>query len=270
MTNNKPATTLTNAFKKSSKTFIGFLTAGDPTFEKSVKQILALAEAGTDIIEIGIPFSDPVADGPVIQAADLRAFAAEITTDKVFELVAAVRQKSQVPLAFLVYLNNVFKYGYEKFFKRCAKLQVGGLIIPDLPFEERAEVLPFAQKYGVALIPLVAPTSGQRIPSVVKDATGFVYAVSSMGVTGVRDQINTDLAKMVAEIHQATDVPVAIGFGIHTPQQAARVAQVADGVIVGSAIVKIIAQNKQQTLTELKKYATAMKKALSSRLNKSK
>lgn len=262
MTNSKSQDTLTQVFAGGKKAFIGFLTAGDPTFEKSVAQVLALAQGGTDIVEIGIPFSDPVADGPVIQAADLRAFAAGITTDRVFELVAAVRQKSQVPLAFLVYLNNVFKYGYEKFFKRCAELQVGGLIIPDLPFEERGEVLPYAQKYGVALIPLVAPTSGDRISQVVKDAAGFVYVVSSMGVTGMRKQIKTDLKQLISQIRQATNVPVAVGFGIHTPQQAQKVVTTADGAIVGSAIVKIIAENNEQTLTKLTDYAQAMKAAV--------
>ncbi|MFT8726398.1 MAG: tryptophan synthase subunit alpha [Liquorilactobacillus ghanensis] len=263
MTKIKSEEMLTNAFSNDHKALIGFVTAGDPSFEKSVSEILTLAQAGTDIIEIGIPFSDPVADGPVIQAADLRAFAAGMTTERVFDLVAAVRQKSQVPLALLVYLNNVFKYGYERFFKRCEELQIGGLIIPDLPAEERPEVLPFAQKYGCALIPLVAPTSGQRIPKVVAGASGFVYAVSSMGVTGTRQQIQTNLKQMIAEIRQATDLPIAVGFGIHTPAQAAEIATVADGVIVGSAIVKLIAENDSAVSAKLDDYVQQLKTAIS-------
>ncbi|MFT8446350.1 MAG: tryptophan synthase subunit alpha [Liquorilactobacillus nagelii] len=262
MTKLKPETTLTNAFPKNRKALIGFVTAGDPSFEQSVAEILTLAQAGTDIIEIGIPFSDPVADGPVIQAADLRAFAAGMTTERVFELVTAVRQKSQVPLALLVYLNNVFKYGYERFFKRCAELQIGGLIIPDLPAEERAEVLPFAQKYGCALIPLVAPTSGKRIPQVVAGTSGFVYAVSSMGVTGTREEIKTNLTKMLAQIRQATDLPIAVGFGIHTAKQAADVAAIADGVIIGSAIVQLIAAKDETVSDKLDHYVRELKAAI--------
>lgn len=253
---------LREAFGKQHKAFIGFVTAGDPTFDKSVASILALDAGGADVVEVGIPFSDPVADGPVIQDADLRAFAAGITTTKVFELVEEVRRKSDVSLVLLVYLNNIFKYGYDRFFSKCKQVGIDGVIIPDLPMEERGEVLPFAHKYQCALIPLVAPTSAKRIPQIVQGTTGFVYVVSSMGVTGVRSQLDSNLEDMIAAIRNSTDAPIAVGFGIHTPEQAAKIAAIADGVIVGSAIVKIIAQNTAETSKKITEYTRKMSKAI--------
>lgn len=250
------------AFTNQHKAFIGFVTAGDPTFEKSVAAILALAAGGADVIEVGVPFSDPVADGPVIQDADLRAFAAGITTTKVFELVGEVRKKSDVSLVLLVYLNNIFKYGYDRFFSKCKQVGIDGVIIPDLPMEERSEVLPFTLKYQCALIPLVAPTSGDRIPQIVQETTGFVYVVSSMGVTGVRSQLDSNLEDMITAIRKSTDAPIAVGFGIHTPEQAAKIAAIADGVIVGSAIVKIIAENTAVTIEKITGYTRQMGAAI--------
>lgn len=227
------------------KAFIGFLTAGDPSLDKTEEFIMEMAEAGAALIEIGIPFSDPIAEGPVIQDANVRALSVPggCTTDMVFDMVARVSKKISVPLVFLTYLNPVFKYGYEAFCKRCSETGVSGIIIPDLPYEERAELTPAAEKYDVDIISLIAPTSQDRIEKIAKDAKGYIYIVSSMGVTGVRGEITTDIEEIVASIRKVTDTPLAVGFGISTPEQAAKYSQMADGVIVGSAIVKIIAQH---------------------------
>ncbi len=244
------------------KAFIAFLTAGDPNKEKTTEYILAMAEAGADIVEIGIPFSDPTAEGPVIQAANLRALNGGINTEAVFGIAESVRKKSDVPLVFLTYINPVFKYGYERFFARCSETGVDGIIIPDLPFEEINEISGTAQKHGVDIIPLVAPTSQNRIQKIAMAASGYVYIVSSMGVTGMRNQIKTDIKQIVNTVRTVTDVPAAVGFGISTPEQAKSMAEIADGVIVGSAIVKIIEQHGENASQELKDYITRMKSAI--------
>lgn len=227
------------------KAFIGFLTAGDPSLDKTEEFIIEMAEAGAALIEIGIPFSDPIAEGPVIQDANVRALSVPggCTTDMVFDMVARVSKKISVPLVFLTYLNPVFKYRYEAFCKRCSETGVSGIIIPDLPYEERAELTPSADKYDVDVISLIAPTSQDRIEKIAKDAKGYIYIVSSMGVTGVRGEITTDIEEIVEGIRKVTDTPLAVGFGINTPEQAAKYSQMADGVIVGSAIVEIIARH---------------------------
>ncbi len=243
---------------------IGFLTGGDPSLEKSAEFALALAEGGCDLIEIGVPFSDPIAEGPVIQAANLRALAAGATVDGVFELVRRIREKTDVPLALLTYLNPVFVRGYGRFCADCARAGADAFIIPDLPMEERGELMDVARNHGVHLIPLVAPTSGGRIPAIVRDAGGFVYLVSSMGVTGVRDQITTDLEPLVAAVRGATNAPVAVGFGVATPEQAKAIAGLADGVIVGSAIVRLIEQYGAAAAPHLREYVRLMKRAANS------
>ena len=227
------------------KAFIGFLTAGDPSLEKTEEFIVEMEKAGAALIEIGIPFSDPIAEGPVIQEANVRALSAPggCTTDMVFDMVERVSKKVSVPLVFLTYLNPVFSYGYDRFCKRCQETGVSGIIIPDMPFEERGELIPFAEKHDVELISLIAPTSEERIQMIAKEAKGYIYVVSSMGVTGIRSEITTDIGEIIANIRKATDTPVAIGFGINTPEQAASYSQMADGVIVGSAIVKIIQEH---------------------------
>lgn len=227
------------------KAFIGFLTAGDPSLEKTEEFIIEMEKAGAALIEIGIPFSDPIAEGPVIQEANVRALSAPggCTTDMVFDMVERVSKKVSVPLVFLTYLNPVFSYGYDRFCKRCKEAGVSGIIIPDMPFEERGELIPFAEKHDVELISLIAPTSDERIQMIAKEAKGYIYVVSSMGVTGIRSEITTDIGAIIANIRKATDTPVAIGFGINTPEQAASYSQMADGVIVGSAIVKIIQEH---------------------------
>lgn len=246
---------------QNGKAFLAFLTAGDPTMEKTIEYIFEMEQAGADLIEIGIPFSDPTAEGVVIQDANERALKNGMNTSKVFEIVQTVRKKSQIPLVFLTYLNPVFHYGYERFFEKCQETGVDGIIIPDLPYEESEEVNQYAKKYQVDLIRLIAPTSEQRIQMIAKEAKGFVYLVSSMGVTGVRSEIHTDLATIVKSVREVTEVPCAIGFGISTPEQAAHMAALADGVIVGSAIVKIIAKYGEDAGPALFEYVSEMKNA---------
>ncbi|GAA5819425.1 MAG: tryptophan synthase subunit alpha [Methanobrevibacter sp. CfCl-M3] len=252
---------ITKVFR-SEKVFIGFLTAGDPSKEKTVEYILAMEKAGADIIEIGIPFSDPIAEGSVIQDANMRALSNGVNTDEIFDLVKELRKESKIPLSFLTYLNPVFFYGYEKFFKRCYEVGINGIIIPDLPYEEKGEISDFAKRYDVDMISLIAPTSKERIKMITKDATGFIYLVSSMGVTGVRNQIKTDLKEIIDEIKKVTDIPVAVGFGINTPEQSKEIAKIADGVIVGSAIVKIIEKHGCNSKKYIEEYVREMKNAI--------
>lgn len=253
---------IADAFKE-GKAFIGFLTAGDPTIEKTVEYVLAMEEAGCDLVEIGIPFSDPVAEGPVIQEANIRALSNNTNTDDVFEAIRQIREKSDVPLVFLTYINPVFYYGYDKFFKRCQELNVCGIISPDLPYDEKDEILDVTQKYGIDIISLIAPTSKERIQMIARESSGFIYVVSSLGVTGMRSEIRTDLKSILEDIKEVTDVPVAVGFGINTPQQAENIAKVADGVIVGSAIVNIIAEHGENAKEPLANYVKSMKDAIS-------
>ncbi len=245
------------------KAFIGFLTAGDPTIEKTVEYVLAMADAGCDLVEIGIPFSDPVAEGPVIQEANLRALANNTNTDDVFEAIRQIREKSDVPLVFLTYINPVFHYGYEKFFAKCNELNVNGIISPDLPYDEKDEILDVASKNDVDVISLIAPTSRERIQMIASDASGFIYVVSSLGVTGMRSEIVTDLKAILDDIKEVTDIPAAVGFGINTPEQAENIAKIADGVIVGSAIVNIIAEHGENAKEPLVNYVKSMKDAIS-------
>ncbi|MBQ3665450.1 MAG: tryptophan synthase subunit alpha [Lachnospiraceae bacterium] len=247
---------------ENKKAFIAFLTAGDPNLEKTEEYVLKMVEAGADLIEIGIPFSDPIAEGIVIQEANIRALRAKTTVEKVFEKVKSIRRKTDVPLVFLTYLNPVFHYGYDAFLAKCKECGVDGIIIPDMPYEEKGEILDIAGKYDVDLISMIAPTSEERIGMIASKAKGFVYVVSSMGVTGVRSEIKTDLESIVDVIKKNTDTPAAIGFGISTPEQASHFSQFADGVIVGSAIVKIIAKNGENAGEELYNYVKSMKDAI--------
>ncbi|GAA0796154.1 tryptophan synthase subunit alpha [Faecalicatena orotica] len=252
-----------NAFA-GGKAFIAFLTAGDPSAEKTADYILAMEEAGADLIEIGIPFSDPTAEGPVIQEANIRALSRGMTTDGVFGIVEEVRRKSQIPLVFLTYLNPVFHYGYEAFFEKCEELGVDGIIIPDLPYEEKGDLAEIAKTHGVDVISMIAPTSRQRIQMIAKEAKGFLYIVSSMGVTGVRNNIETDIPAIVSSIREVTDIPAAVGFGISTPDQAETMAAASDGAIVGSAIVKLIEKHKDHAEEALREYVKTMKAAVKS------
>lgn len=250
---------------ENKKAFVGFLTAGDPSLEKTEEYIIEMEKAGASLIEIGIPFSDPIAEGPVIQAANVRALSAEggCTTDMIFEMVNRVSKKVSIPLVFLTYLNPVFKYGYDTFCKKCSEIGVSGLIIPDMPFEEKSELVSIAEKYGVDIVSLIAPTSSDRISMIAKEAKGYIYLVSSMGVTGMRKEITTDIAGIVSHIREVTDTPVAVGFGINTPEQATKYANLSDGVIVGSAIVKIIAEHGENAGKYIYEYVKSMVDAIS-------
>jgi tryptophan synthase alpha chain len=244
------------------KAFIAYLMAGDPSLEKTREYIMALDRAGAGIIEVGIPFSDPIAEGEVIQAASLRALRSGATVGGVFETVGSLSGDVSAPILLMTYLNPVFSYGYDAFFRECRKRGVAGVIIPDLPFDERVEARPFAREYGVELISLVAPTSAGRIRRIAEGSEGFVYLVSSLGVTGPRAEITSDITGLVASVRKHTDTPVAVGFGIHTPKQAAEAARCADGVIVGSAIVSIIAEYGDEAGTRLDEYVSRMTRAL--------
>ena len=224
------------------KAFIPFLTCGDPDLETTAKIVRAMAENGADLIELGIPFSDPTAEGPVIQAANLRALSGGVTTDRIFDFVRELRKDIAVPMVFMTYANVVFSYGTEKFVSRCADTGMDGLILPDVPFEEKGEFDAVCKTYCIDLISLIAPTSENRIAMISKQASGFVYIVSSLGVTGVRGEIKTDIGAMTEIVKANTTCPCAVGFGISTPEQAAEMAAKSDGAIVGSAIVKLAAQ----------------------------
>ncbi|MQS89223.1 tryptophan synthase subunit alpha [Companilactobacillus mishanensis] len=247
---------------ENKKAFIPFIVADDPDFDTTVESVVTLAENGADIVELGIPFSDPVADGPVIQDADLRAFKAGVNTDVVFDIVKKIRERTDVPLVFLTYLNIAFKYGYEEFCAKCQSLGVLGLVIPDLSLEEQGELKGIANNHDVDIIPLVAPTSGDRIEAIAESATGFIYMVSSLGVTGVREDFSKQLSTTVDRIKKVTDVPVAIGFGIHSPEQAEELSEFSDGIIIGSAVVKMIDEGKPTLQNDLANFAQGIKQAI--------
>lgn len=247
---------------ENGKAFIPFITCGDPDLETTAKIVREAVANGANLIELGIPFSDPTAEGPVIQGANIRALKGGVTTDKVFDLVRELRKDVKVPMVFMTYSNVVFSYGADKFISTCKEIGINGLILPDLPYEEKEEFLPQCKKYGVDLISLIAPTSENRIAMIAKEADGFIYLVSSLGVTGTRSEISTDLKSIVDVIRQNTSVPCAIGFGISTPEQAKKMADIADGAIVGSAIIKIIEQYGKDAPKHVGEYVKSMKDAV--------
>lgn len=253
-------TKIADAFA-TGKAFIPFLTCGDPDLETTEKLICAIAEAGADLIELGIPFSDPTAEGPVIQDANLRALSAGTTTDKIFDMVRRVRQTVSIPMVFMTYANVIFSYGADRFLKTAAEIGMNGIIVPDVPFEEKQEFEPLCQKYGLAQISMIAPTSHDRIRAIAEQANGFLYCVSSLGVTGTRTAITTDIGAMVKLVKEVKDIPCAVGFGISTPEQAESMCRQADGAIVGSAIVKLIAQYGRDSVQPVADYVRTMKTA---------
>ncbi|MDO5308066.1 MAG: tryptophan synthase subunit alpha [Planctomycetia bacterium] len=249
-----------NAFAN-GKAFIPFITCGDPNLEATGRFVRAAAANGADLIELGIPFSDPTAEGPVIQEANLRALQNGVTTDEIFSFVKELRRDVTVPLVFMTYANVVFSYDTERFATRCQEVGIDGIILPDVPFEEKGDFVDICQAHGVDFISLVAPTSENRITKIAKEAQGFLYVVSSLGVTGVRSEITTDLGAITQIIRQASDIPCAIGFGISTAEQAKKMAEYADGVIVGSAIMKLIAKDGANATDAIAKYVRQMKDA---------
>lgn len=248
---------------RNGKAFIPFITCGDPDLETTAKTVRAMAEAGADLIELGIPFSDPTAEGPVIQAANVRALAAGVTTDRIFDMVRRLRGAVKVPIVFMTYANVVFSYGTERFVDACAQIGVDGLILPDVPYEEKEDFAPACRKRGLDLISLVAPTSESRVSMIAREASGFLYVVSSMGVTGVREHIDTDIGATIRLIRENTKLPCAVGFGISTQEQAGSIASLADGVIVGSAIVDLVARYGREAPAQVYEYVKAMKLAVS-------
>ena len=254
-------TKIKEAFKN-GKAFIPFITAGDPNLETTEKLILAMDKSGADIIEIGIPFSDPVAEGVVIQQADTRALESGTTTDKIFDMVKRISPKCGCPLVFMTYINPIYVYGADKFMENCKESGIRGVIVPDVPFEEKQELKPYCDKYGVELVSLIAPTSHERIKMIAKEAQGFLYCVSSMGVTGVRSEITTNIGEMIEAVKSVSDIPCAVGFGISTPEQAKDMAKYADGVIVGSAIVKLVAKYGENSEKAVSDYVKSMKEAI--------
>jgi len=247
---------------ENGKAFIPFVTCGYPDLETTGKVIRAMVRNGADLIELGIPFSDPAAEGPVIMEANMRALEGGITTDKIFAFVRDLRREIRIPMVFMTYANVVFSYGAEKFISTCREIEIDGLILPDLPFEEKDEFLPVCRKYGVDLISMVAPTSENRIAMIAREAEGFLYIVSSLGVTGVRSEIKTDLAAITEVVRKNTKTPCAIGFGISTPEQAQKMASISDGAIVGSAIIKLIGKYGKEAPEYVGAYVKSMKDAL--------
>ena len=252
---------ISKAFEN-GKAFVAFITCGDPDLETTVKAVKAAADNGADLVELGIPFSDPTAEGPVIQGANLRALKGGVTTDKVFDMVKELRKEVTIPLVFMTYANVVFSYGAERFMTNCKEVGIDGIILPDLPFEEKEEFDGICDQYGVDLISLIAPTSAGRIAMIAKEAKGFIYLVSSLGVTGTRSEITTDLGSIVSVIRENTKVPCAIGFGISTPEQAAKMSSISDGAIVGSAIIKILEKYGKDAPKYIGEYVSSMKKAM--------
>ncbi len=250
-----------NAFSK-GKAFIPFITCGDPDMETTAAAVRSAVDNGADLVELGIPFSDPTAEGPVIQAANLRALKGGVTTDRVFDLVRELRRDVTVPMVFMTYANVVFSYDAERFISSCRETGIDGLILPDLPFEEKDEFLPLCREYGVDLISLIAPTSESRISMIAREAEGFLYIVSSLGVTGTRSEITTDLASIVKVVRENTSIPCAIGFGISNPEQARQMASISDGAIVGSAIIRLLESHGRQAPRYVGEFVRSMKDAL--------
>lgn len=249
---------------KNKKAFIPFITAGDPSLKITERLVHAMTKSGANLIELGIPFSDPVAEGPVIEEASFRALSAGITTDKIFDMLKRVRKTNQVPIAFMSYANPIYTYGTERFMEKCRNVGVDAIIVPDIPFEEKEELKPYCDQYGVVLISMIAPTSKERIRMIVKEAEGFIYCVSSMGTTGVRNEIGPHVEEMISIVKQVKKIPCAIGFGISSPSQAKRFASLADGVIVGSAIVKLIAQYGKDCIPYVEAFVRNMSSAIAS------
>ena len=247
---------------ENGKAFIPFITCGDPDLATTAAVVREAVKNGADLVELGIPFSDPTAEGPTIQGANLRALSGGVRTDQIFDLVRELRTDVTVPMVFMTYANVVFSYGAEKFIRTCREIGIDGLILPDLPFEEKGEFLPLCREYGVDLISLIAPTSDKRISMIASEAEGFIYIVSSLGVTGTRSEITTDLSSIVKVVRESTDIPCAIGFGISTPEQAAKMAAVSDGAIVGSAIIKILEKYGRDAAPYVGAYVKSMKDAI--------
>ncbi len=246
----------------SRKAFIPFVTCGDPDIETTEKLVRAMAAAGADLIELGIPFSDPIAEGPVIQNADVRALSAGTTTDDIFDMAMRIRKDLDVPMLVMTYFNPVFVYGRERFLQRCEDAEICAVIVPDLPYEEKGDLQEYCTRHGVKLISMIAPTSEDRISMIASHAEGFLYVVSSLGVTGTRTQFSSNIESMIAAVRRSTDIPCAIGFGISNPEQARRMADIADGAIVGSAIVRMVAEHGRDSVPYVEEFVRSVRAEL--------
>lgn len=244
------------------KAFVAFVTCGDPDLDTTKKIILALERAGCDLIELGIPFSDPTAEGLVIQEANERALSNGCTTDDVFEMIKEVRKETSIPMVFMTYANVVFHYGTDKFCQKMVDTDMSGMILPDVPYEEKDEFETVCHQYGLDFIRMIAPTSHDRIQMIANDAQGFLYCVSSLGVTGTRSKITTNVNEMVDIVRSVSDIPCGIGFGISTPEQAKKMTEKADAAIVGSAIIKIIAKYGKEAPDHVEAYVRSMVEAI--------
>ena len=244
------------------KAFVAFVTCGDPDLDTTKKIILALERAGCDLIELGIPFSDSTAEGPVIQEANERALSNGCTTDDVFEMIKEVRKETSIPMVFMTYANVVFHYGTDKFCQKMIDANMSGMILPDVPYEEKDEFETVCHQYGLDFIRMIAPTSHDRIKMIANDAQGFLYCVSSLGVTGTRSKITTNVNEMVDIVRSVSDIPCGIGFGISTPEQAKKMTEKADAAIVGSAIIKIIAKYGKEAPDHVEAYVRSMVEAI--------
>lgn len=247
---------------ENGKAFIAFITCGDPDLATTAEAVKEAVRNGADLIELGIPFSDPTAEGPVIQGANIRALKGGVTTDKIFDFVRELRKEVTVPMVFMTYANVVFSYGSEKFIATCKEIGMDGLILPDVPFEEKEEFQSICDRYDIDFISLIAPTSENRIAMIAKEAKGFLYIVSSLGVTGTRTEIKTDLSSIMEVVRRNTNVPCAIGFGISTPEQAKKMAGLSDGAIVGSAIIKLLEKYGTEAPKYVGEYVKSMKNAI--------
>ena len=254
-------TDIRKAFEN-NKAFIPFVTAGDPDLETTEKLLIAMSENGADIIEIGIPFSDPIAEGVAIQEADLRALANGTTTDKIFDMVKRIRPQIKCALAVMTYMNPIFAYGTDKFMSKCKDSGISAVIVPDTPYEEKDELEPYCNKYEVELISTIAPTSKDRIKMIAKDAQGFIFCIPSLGVTGVKSEIAYDVKEMVALVKSVKDIPVAVGYGCSTPEEIKNIDISADGVIIGSTVVEIVAEHGKDCVAPVVEYVKQMKEAL--------
>ncbi|MCL1862095.1 MAG: tryptophan synthase subunit alpha [Defluviitaleaceae bacterium] len=255
---------ISTAFKSDSKALIAFIMGGDPDITTTEKLIIAMEEAGVDLFEIGIPFSDPAADGIVIQQASVRALERGCTADDILNMVKRVREKITAPITLLTYANSIFAYGKERFMERCRDSGVDGVIVPDIPYEEKDEISDVCEKYGITQIAIVAPTSKERTQTIAREAEGFLYCVSTLGVTGIRDEIRTNIQEIVEKVRAVSDIPCAVGFGIATPEQARDMAAVSDGAIIGTAIVKLIGEYGAESIEPVRQYVARVKDVISS------
>lgn len=246
----------------SHRAYIPFVTCGDPDIETTERLVRAMAAAGADLIELGIPFSDPIAEGPVIQNADVRALSTGVTTDDIFDMAMRIRRDLDIPLLVMTYFNPVFVYGCDRFLQRCEDAGICAIIVPDLPYEEKGDIQCYCAKHGVKLVSMIAPTSSDRIAMIAGDAEGFVYVVSSLGVTGTRTHFSSGIDEMVGSVRRATNIPCAIGFGISTPEQARRMTYIADGAIMGSAIMKIVAQYGRDSVPHVEEFVRSVRAEL--------